>query len=665
MNLKYNSRQLIVSAILILISSLFITITMSCQSKAGKPDVVVIGATPSGIMAAISAARMGSDVFILEPTDHLGGIVTNGLTLADIIKRNAVGGLFTEYTNYILRYYEDKYGKDSEQVKLCNGGYNSEPHVAEQIFHQMLEGEPRIDIFFNHRLLKVLKEGNKIVGLIAEDLSDNKKQKSFSATVFIDATYEGDLAAMAGAKYRIGRESRSEFDEKQAGLIYSRFGFDEYLPGSTGQRDKAIQAFCFRFSMTMEPDNRIDIPKPDTYNRQDYFFLIDDIKTGKLAPLFESHLINRDENFQPIQMWIKPNGKVEVNNEHVHPIVGAPRESADLAEENWGYPEASYEERERIVKRCLNYQIGLIWFLQNDPELPSEYREEASKWGFCKDEFVTNNNVPRQVYVRETRRIEGDYFLTQHDADLIPEIGRTKIQSTSIGIAEYPFDSHGCHKYNPQYPGTREGYFYIKHDPFQIPYGVIVPKEIDGLLVPVCVSASHVAYQAIRMEPVYMSLGQVAGIAASLSVASGKTVRNVDISKLKSLFVAKKGVITYFDNVAVNDADFEAFQLVGGLGGTKGYMVTPDSIMSVADVADALKRLTGKEMKVNTPRMNNLTGTELSMWFKDLNWSFSGPPSEEVTIRQFVKAVYVNYDRLISGIKDIQEPNVSVISGNK
>jgi hypothetical protein len=648
MNTLVHIRISKINTILFLFLCLCAVINISCQSKNEKPDVIVVGASPSGIMAAISAARMGSDVLILEPTDHIGGIISNGLTLADIIKRNAVGGIFNEYTNRILRYYEDKYGKDSEQVILCNGGYNTEPHVAELIFHQMLENESRIEILYNHRLLKTLIDGNKLVGVITEDLSDNKKQKSFSAKVFIDATYEGDLAAMAGAKYRLGRESRNEFNEKQAGLIYSRFGFDEYLPGSTGIGDKAVQAFCYRFSMTSDPNNRIDIPKPDAYNRQDYIFLIDDIQTGKLAPLFESHLINRDVNFQPIQMWVKPNNKVEVNNEHVHPIVGAPRESADLAEENWDFPEASYEERERIAKRYLDYQLGLIWFLQYDPELPPEYREEASKWGFCKDEFVTNNNVPRQVYVRETRRIEGDYFLTQHDADLLPEIGRTKIQSTSIGIAEYPFDSHGCHKYNPQYPGTREGYFYIKHDPFQIPYGVIVPKEIDGLLVPVCVSASHVAYQAIRMEPVYMSLGQVAGIAASLSVASGKTVRNVDISKLQSLFVAKKGVITYFDNVAVNDADFEAFQLVGGLGGTKGYMVTPDSIMSVADVADALKRLTGKEMKVNTPRMNNLTGTELSVWFNDLNWNYSGPISGDVTVRQFVKAVYLNYGRLKS-----------------
>jgi len=511
----------------------------------------------------------------------------------------------------------------------------------------MLDSEPRINIFYNHRLLKAVKEGDKLVGVITEDLSDNKKQKSFYAKVFIDATYEGDLAAMAGAKYRVGRESRSEFNEKQAGLIYSRFGFDEYLPGSTGNGDKAIQAFCFRLSMTRDSNNRVEIPKPDYYNRQDYLYLIDDIRNGKLAPLLESHLINRDEKFQPIQMWEKPNNKVEINNEHVHPIVGAPCESSDLAEENWDYPEASYEERERIVKRYWNYQLGLIWFLQNDPELPIEYREEARKWGFCKDEFITNNNMPRQIYIRETRRIEGEYFLTQHDGDLIPEIGRTQIRSTSIGIAEYPFDSHGCHKYNPQYPGTREGYFYIKHDPFQIPYGVIVPEKIDGLLVTVCVSASHVAYQAIRMEPVYMSLGQVAGIAATLSVESGKTVRNIDVFKLQSLFVAKKGIITYFEDVTIDDPDFNAFQLIGVLGGTKGYMATPEFIISIDDAAGAMKRMTGKEMTMSTPSTNYLTGAELSQWFKTLKWRYSGPTSGDVTFRQFVNAVYANYDRLI------------------
>ncbi|MCK9411240.1 MAG: FAD-dependent oxidoreductase [Prolixibacteraceae bacterium] len=629
-----------------LFSCLVVTSHMSCQSNPENPDVVIVGATPSGIMAAISAARMGSDVLLLEATDHIGGIVTNGLTMADIIKRNAVGGLFKEYTNNILRYYEDKYGMDSEQVKLCTGGYNSEPHVAEQVFHQMIDAEARVKVLYNHRLKKTLVEGNKLVGVTTEDLSENKNQENFSAKVFIDATYEGDLAAMAGAKYREGRESRNEFNEKQAGLIYSRFGFDEYLSGSTGNGDKAIQAFCFRLSMTREPNNRVDILKPDSYNRQDYLLLIDDIKTGKLAPLFESNLINREDKFQPVQMWIKPNGKVEINNEHVHPIVGAPRESVDLAEENWGYPEASYEEREHIVKRYLNYQLGLIWFLQNDPELPVAYREEASKWGLCKDEFVTNNHVPRQTYVRETRRIEGEYFLTQHDADLIQEIGRTRIQPTSIGIAEYPFDSHGCHKYNLQFPGTREGYFYIKHDPFQIPYGVLVPKEIDGLLVTICISASHVAYQSIRMEPVFMSLGQVAGIAASLSVESGKTVRNINVHQLQRLFITKKGVVTYFEDITVDDPDFEAFQFVGLIGGTKGYLVSAESIISVADAAEVLKRWTGKEVTDNTQGTDKLTGSELSAWFKNQNWNYSGPTSGEVTVRQLINAVHVNLDQI-------------------
>ena len=280
--------------------------------------------------------------------------------------------------------------------------------------------------------------------------------------------------------------------------------------------------------------------------------------------------------------------------------------------------------------------------MQNDTSIPADYRAEASKWGFCKDEFVTNNNIPRQIYVREARRIEGRYFLTQNDGNIVPSTARTKIQPTSIGIAEYPFDSHACHKYNPLYPGTREGYFYVRHEPFQIPYGVLVPKNVEGLLVTVCMSSSHVAFQALRMEPLYMCMGQVAGIAAAQAIKTKVNVGDINIAALQKELVAQKGIITYFDDVYVDDPDFAAFQLVGAIGGTRGYTVTPNAILSVQYAFDALNQITGKQLKISGLRMNNLTAKQLNTWASVLGWPPYTASTDDVMVRQFVIWVYGN-----------------------
>jgi FAD dependent oxidoreductase len=626
-----------------LVVSLLILVSWKTQLVKNAPNsasIIVVGATPSGIMAAIASARLGSDVILLEATDHVGGIVTNGLTIADIVKRNAVGGLFDEYTQRIVSHYENKYGKESEQVKRCKQGLQPEPHVTELVFNQMLKEQPNIKIYFNHRLKSVLKKDNAVVGVVVEDLLKQKQGVQFNGKVFIDATYEGDLAAMAGAKYRVGREARSEFGEPQAGVIYVRFNKNDYLHGSTGEADKAIQAFCFRLSMTREPNNKVPVPKPDTYNRNEYTHYLEDIKAGKLAKMLPSHLINRTKLMQPVQLWQKPNNKVEVNSEHVEPIVGAPRESSDLAEENWAYPEATYEERAKIVKRYWDYQLGIFWFLQNDPEVPEAYRQEAAQWGFCKDEFVSNNNMPRQIYVRETRRIEGVYFLTQKDGDLMPDLSRTRLQPTSIGIAEYPFDSHGCHKYDPNHPFTREGYFYVEHDPFQIPYGVLVPKTVDGLLVPVCLSASHVAYQALRMEPVFMWLGQVAGIAAHQSLVEKKTVRDISISVLQNKLIKEKGVITYLENLTTQDPHFPAYQFMATYGEIKGYQLNPDALLSEQEAANYLKKIaTNLGRKWKNPKVattQTLTPQKLSQWLR----TKATEKDKVLTVKTFCNAVY-------------------------
>jgi hypothetical protein len=600
-------------------------------------EIVVVGATPAGIMAAISAARLGSSVTLLEPTDHVGGIMTNGLTKCDIINKKAIGGLFTEFTQKLHKYYIDKYGAGSPQEKACKEGFESEPHVVELIFNQMLAAEPKITVRLQHRLKSVLKTGNKVANVVVEDLTRNPTEKSFAARVFIDATYEGDLFAFAGADYFIGRESRYEYGERQAGKLYCRFGYDEHLPGSTGEGDRAIQAFCFRMNMTNVPENRVPVPKPAVYNRDEYLLLIDDIKKGILSiePI--------PGTTTPVQFMPKPNGKFEINSNHASPVLGAPKISLDLPEENWDYPEADYAGRARIVERYKNYHLGFIWFLQNDPELPEAFRKQMSEFGFSKDEYVHNNHFPRQIYVREARRLHGSYIFTQHEDEIVPGLGRTRVHPSSIAIAEYPWDSHGCSRYDPAHPGIREGYFYVEHKPMQIPYEVMVPKKIDGLLVPVAVSCSHVGQQTLRMEPGFMVYGQAAGIAAHIAIRDQVTVRNVAVGKVQSEILRQKGKIAYLENITPSDPDFEAFQYLAARGANTGYDLDADRSMSQTDAVQALQRLsqyTGRKWMKPAPKPDEiLNQRDLHQWIGQPKNAKTGV-TDPVSVRVFFRTVY-------------------------
>jgi hypothetical protein len=604
---------------------------------AATSDIVVVGATPAGIMSAIAAARLGSTVTILEPTDHVGGIMTNGLTKCDIINKKAIGGLFTEFTQKLHKYYIDKYGVGSPQEKACKEGFESEPHVLELIFNQMLTAEQKITIRFQHRLKSVIKTGTKVTGVVVEDLTRNMTETSFAARVFIDATYEGDLFAFAGADYFIGRESRYEYGERQAGKLYCRFGYDELLPGSTGEGDRAIQAFCFRMNMTNVPENRVPVTKPAIYNRDEYVLLIDDIKKGILA------VKPTPGTTTPVQFMPKPNGKFEINSNHASPVLGAPKISLDLPEENWDYPEADYAGRAKIVERYKNYHLGFIWFLQNDPELPEDFRKQMSEFGFSKNEYVNNNHFPRQIYVREARRLHGSYIFTQHEDEIVPRLGRTRIHPTSIAIAEYPWDSHGCSRYDPAHPGVREGYFYVEHKPMQIPYEVMVPKKIDGLLVPVAVSCSHVGQQTLRMEPGFMVYGQAAGIAAHMAIRDQVAVRNVAIGKVQAEIVRQKGKIAYLENISHSDPDFEAFQFLAARGANTGYELDADQTLTQAEALQALQRIaqyTGKKwMKPGLKTDGTLTHRDLFQWIgQPQNAKTAG--AEPVSVRVFFRKVY-------------------------
>jgi len=546
-----------------------------------QADVAIYGATPGGIAAAVAAARLGRTVLLCALEDHIGGIVSNGLTNADIGKRPAVGGLFYEFTRRVVRYYEEMdLGNPAQpNVKLCRDGYWYEANAAERIFQKMIAGEQgRIRLLLSHELKRAMVTDNRLNAMVLGNGPGAPVE--VEAAVFIDATYEGDLAAMAGAPLRTGREGRSEYNEPHAGRIYMKFRGTELLPGSTGEADNATQSYCFRFHVTNLPAKRVPIEKPQGYNRDDYHWVLEDVRAGRATKF-------RDI----IQVYPMPNGRFELNSDHVNPETGVPKESLDLAEVCWEWPTATPARRREIYQRYLTHNVGMLWLLQNDPEVPQAMREDARQYGWHRDEWTANGHMPRQVYVRQGRRILGDYVLTERDAELDPELERTRVRPDSIAVIEWAFDPHAHHRYDPAHPGVREGYIFVDHAPFQVPYGVLAPRRIDGLLVPVACSCSHVAYNALRMEPVFMALGEACGIGAHLAIRDKVPVRRAPVAELQAMLVERRGVITYYEDLAFTDPAFAAFQWLGARGLNPGYKAEKSRRISRAEAEAKLARI--------------------------------------------------------------------------
>jgi hypothetical protein len=572
-----------------------------------RADVIIIGATPAGIAAAVAAARMGATIILIEETRHVGGIISGGLTNADVGKPGADGGSFDEYRSRLRQHYATKYGQNSQQFRDCREGKCVEPHVAEKIFNDMVAEQPRIKLITEHYLCRVESHGYEIEAVVVRHVDGKSPALAIFGRVFIDATYEGDLAAAAGVAYRVGRENRAEYDERLAGKIYTRLSTGEILPGSTGEGDAGIEAFCFRIFITSDPTNRVPFAKPEKYRREDYRHLLADIKAGKITQIR-----------QTMQFRTMPNGKIELNSEDPA-RGGVPSESLDLAEENWGWPEANREARKRLFSRYWSYQEGLLWFLQTDQEVPGAMRREMANYGFCRDEFVDNNQRPHHIYVREGRRIEGEYKFTQREEDPDPNTGTPRVHIDSIAVASWAWDSHGVHKYNPAFPGTREGYFLVEHPPLQVPYGVMVPKKVDRLLVPVACSASHVGYQAIRMEPVFMALGQAAGIAAAQAVSADIEVRHVSVAQVQVNLTRQNGVISYFEDVPLDHPAFTAIQFLGPRGLGRDFKATPDQILNQDEAAELFARILeacGKPWQGPAVTDVPVTGAMLAKWLR-------------------------------------------------
>ncbi len=524
--------------------ALLLTLFLSI-SKLTAQEVVIYGSTPGGIAAAISAARLGRAVTLVEYHDHLGGMTTSGLGKSDIENRAMIGGLFKEFVMGVHEHYIAKYGSENENTILCQDGYYAEPHVAEEVFEAMIAKEPNITVLKGWRLKAADVSNNKLRGITLVNRRKNEERR-LEAKVFLDATYEGDLYAAAGAKYRLGRESREEFGEPHAGVVYFDYQAHEFLPGTTGQADDSLPAYTYRLCLTKDPANAARMTEPPPgYDRKDYLGYFDDLKAGRLAgpKVFKPGRGYNPKHFDTLVRALSvadiPNNKHDVN---INPRpLGFP-----FPEENRGYIEGDETTRERIRQRHRSLVLGLLWFLQNDPEVPETHRALANEMHLPNDEFTDNGHFPWQLYVREGRRLIGEYTLTQHD--ITGKGQEPKHHADSIAVGEFPIDSFPCRKRQPGDTLVLEGYLgmldYITR-PYEIPYRIMIPEKIDALIVPVAASTTHVAFSSIRMEPTWMALGQAAGVAAHLAIQNKVEPRQVPSAALQSLLLQQGQVIRH------------------------------------------------------------------------------------------------------------------------
>jgi hypothetical protein len=495
-------------------------------------DVVVYGGTAGGVIAAVSAARAGATVVLVEPGKHVGGMVSGGLGATDTGVRGAIGGHAREFFIRNREHYATKYGSTSVQYKDCDDGFKLEPGVAENVLKQML-AEAKVTVVFGQQLTTVGKT-NEAIRQLTTQTAD-----TFTGRVFIDASYEGDLMAKAGVKYHVGREAKSTYNESLAGVqgrspahqwplpvpafadgkLSPFIQKDKYDEPGTG--DRKVQAYNYRLCLTQVADNRLPWPKPKSYDPAKYDLLA---RYLKLRPT-----VTFGQLCHPVKV---PNGKTDTNNNGPF--------STDHIGANWDYPEGTPADRAVIIQDHIDYQQGLFYFLANDPQVPEKLRTEANTWGLAKDEFPDTAGWPHQLYVREARRMIGEYVMVQ--ADVLTDLTK----SDSIGLGSYNADSHHVQRLvDAEGNAVNEGDFQVPVRPYAIPYRSLVPKaaECTNLLVPVCMSASHVAYGSVRMEPVYMVLGQASGVAAALTILEGTSVQAIPVGKLQAALKAQKAVL--------------------------------------------------------------------------------------------------------------------------
>ncbi|MDR2970049.1 MAG: FAD-dependent oxidoreductase [Tannerellaceae bacterium] len=536
----------------ILLAAAVVALLLSSCSHAPEYDICVYGGTSAGVIAAESARRLGKTVILIEPGQRLGGLSSGGLGATDIGNKQAVTGLSKDFYRRLGAHY----GSLERWI--------FEPSAAEAIFESYVEG---IEVLRGYRITGAdMQDG--IIGKISLESSDGSSpQRDVTAKMFIDCTYEGDLMVKAGVSYTVGREDNSLYNETWNGAHIRHThqfpdGVDPYkVPGDPsggllwgigdgtdlpiGAGDASVQAYNYRICLTDVPENMIPISRPDDYDPSRYELML---------RLFEAQPDKRSLNHY--FAWTPmPGRKTDINNNGAF--------STDMIGMNYNYPEASYAEREAIIEAHKTYTQGMLWFVGNDERVPQELREQILKWGYPKDEFVETGNWTPQLYIREARRMVSDYVMTQADCE-----NRTEVKD-GVGMAAYTMDSHNCRRIVIEKDGVKmvknEGDVQIGGGlPYPVSYRSIIPArgECRNLLVPVCLSASHIAFGSIRMEPVFMVLAQSAAVAASMAIASGD-VHQVDVNELQRILVEDPLLDGTPAEILIDDIALDATALAG------------------------------------------------------------------------------------------------------
>lgn len=519
-----------------------------CSTSKCEYDVCIYGATSSGVIAAYAVAQQGKSVLLVDPGYRLGGMSSGGLGQTDIGNKQVVKGLALDFYRRVGSHYNS----------LENWVF--EPKVAEQVFKDYVE-RGGVEVLYGHRLHSVKKQGESIRQIRVQSCEKALKRSDISAKVFIDCSYEGDLMAQSGVSYVVGREANSLYDEKWNGVQMRHLhqfpdGVDPYVvegdPTSgllwgisseslqeQGSQDSKVQAYNFRICLTRDKANQIPIERPADYDSTRYELMLRLIKAQKLYNLHNYFIISS-----------MPNNKTDINNNGGF--------SSDMIGMNHNYPEASYAERQKIIQAHKSYTLGLLWFLGNDERVPESIRSQMLALGLPKDEYVEYGHWSPQLYIRESRRMVGEYVATQADCE-----SRTTVED-GVGMAAYTMDSHNCQRIVI----VKDGRAMVKNEgdvqiwggrPYPVSYRSITPQrsECDNLLVPVCLSASHIAYGSIRMEPVFMLLGQSAAKAACLAIDGGVKVQEVDVRAIQRMYEEDPLLDGSTPDIVVDDADIQ------------------------------------------------------------------------------------------------------------
>ena len=519
-----------------------------------RADVVIYGGTSAAVVAAVQVKKMGKSVIVVSPDKHLGGLSSGGLGFTDTGNKEVIGGLARAFYQRLYSHYQKadswrwqkpgEYGNKGQGTPAIDGTNRTmwifEPHAAEQVFEEFVR-ENKLTVYRDEWLERSATGIQKKEGVIQSFRT--LSGQVYAGRMFIDATYEGDLMALAGVRYHVGREANGVYGETHNGIQTEVFQHRHHFmmnvspytvpgdpksgllpevasqpPGEKGAGDGRIQAYCFRMCLSNHPDNRLPFPKPDGYDPARYELL---------ARVFASGWRETFAKYDPI-----PNRKTDTNNHGPF--------STDYIGKNYEYPEATYERRRAIIRDHELYQKGLMYFLQNDPKVPADVHEAMQQWGLPKDEFRDNGGWPHQLYIREARRMIGEFVMKENDALGKTDPGRRSVPNP-VGMGSYALDAHQAQRYVKADGFVQnEGDIGVHPDkPYSIAYGSILPKESEcrNLLVPVCVSASHIAYGSIRMEPVFMILGQSAATAAVLAMEMQVSPQRLPYAALQTVLL--------------------------------------------------------------------------------------------------------------------------------